>query len=334
MKTLLLVITLAFAISLQAQFSGYYAHANWQTTRSASSSGSISNRTATTITINGSDAETSASNILTEYTILAQSAGSWQFRWDYVTTDGDGAEYDIAYVIINGVRIDLSEEYGDDVQGGVYTSLSVPAGARIGFGIDAVDNVSGNATLTISAFLAPSYVLPVKFTGISALEAERQVNIQWGTANEINNDRFEVQRLNKNNVFEPIGIVFANPNGSIANSYKFKDASSVPGKNYYRIKQIDHNGAYMYSEVVSVTVENTEHVKMSIYPSPAVNTITVKLTNTQTRSLRLYNLAGQLMGTQQVTGGQDLCSWNITYLQPGMYIIKTDNTISGSFIKK
>lgn len=337
MKTLLLLVSFFFSMALQAQFSGQYAHTNWQTQRNAGSNGYISGTSTSRLIINGSNDEddgSSGSFYTTEYTLLAQSSGTWQFRWDYITHDEDGPTFDKAYVVIDGIITYLTDDEGDDVQSGVYNGTHVPANTRIGFGVVSTDNISGNAVLTITAFLAPGYLLPVRFTTITATPLENRVKINWTTAEEQNNNRFEVQRLGTDNTYHTIGLVFANIDQASTGAYGFTDPLPLPGRNYYRIKQVDHDETYMYSTAVCAAMENPANLNMTVFPSPAINHITVKLKNNESGILSLYTVNGQVAGSKTAVNGQGFVNWDISHLMPGIYIIKAASGISASFIKK
>jgi hypothetical protein len=91
---------------------------------------------------NDEDVTSTGSVYITEYSLLTQSAGTWQFRWDYVTNDEDGCAFDRVYVVVDDIVTYLTDDEGDDVQGGVYNGTHVPANTKIGFGIESADNIS------------------------------------------------------------------------------------------------------------------------------------------------------------------------------------------------
>ena len=99
--------------------------------------------------------------------------------------------------------------------------------------------------------------------------------------------------------------------------YYARDDSPAYGTNYYRIKQVDTDGKYSYSDIISIKVMNAD--KLTIRPNPANNFIVLSGIDKAERVI-LYSITGQmLLEWRHVNGNQQL---NISDLQKGMYIIK------------
>lgn len=94
-------------------------------------------------------------------------------------------------------------------------------------------------------------VLPVTITSFSAKVDSRQVALSWGTASEINNKGFEIQRSIDGATWTAIGFVAGNNNSNIARTYHFNDINPVSGKVFYRLRQVDEDGRFNYSSTVS-----------------------------------------------------------------------------------
>lgn len=125
-------------------FTGYYASPNW--TISADDANATVNVGPEQMVLVGAD---EGGDPITRATIAVGATGSVSFDWSYTTTDDD-ASWDFAYYI-NGVPVQLSDEFGDNTQGGSVT-FTANAGDEIGFQIDADDACCGFATLIISDF--------------------------------------------------------------------------------------------------------------------------------------------------------------------------------------
>ena len=110
-------------------------------------------------------------------------------------------------------------------------------------------------------------VLPVQLFTFTAQKADQTVLINWKTAQEQNSDRFEIERSTDGNSFKTIGSVAAIGNTHTITSYSFTDTQPFKGSNFYRLKQMDKDGAFTYSKVVSVYFDKLE--KLFIYPNPA-----------------------------------------------------------------
>jgi M6 family metalloprotease-like protein len=106
--------------------------------------------------------------------------------------------------------------------------------------------------------------LPVVWDNVSASETNGSVLVEWSTHSEINNDYFEVEHSVNNIDFNTVGIVDGAGNSSIEQSYSYLHSGAVLGHNYYRIKQIDFDGAYSYSKVVTANLSDANNSKLNI----------------------------------------------------------------------
>lgn len=97
-------------------------------------------------------------------------------------------------------------------------------------------------------------VLPVEFSAFTATLQHQQPVLNWTTASEKDNAWFEVERSFEGGPFEAIGRVNGNGNSTQPIHYQFIDRTAEPGVYYYRLRQVDYNGAYSFSELQALTV--------------------------------------------------------------------------------
>jgi len=151
-----------------ADFSGYYAPGNWMTNQlpdPSTDGGSMDISSAPmSITLIGSNKALFDDANPPEpvyffselgYTITAPASGTVSFSWSYVSSDSDGPLSDPAGYHINGSITQLSDNDGLATQPGGNVSFVVLAGQTFGFYLNSNDNHFGNATLTITNFMAP-----------------------------------------------------------------------------------------------------------------------------------------------------------------------------------
>lgn len=125
--------------------------------------------------------------------------------------------------------------------------------------------------------------------------------LKWSTLQEQNTASFVVERGIDGVTFEKIGSVKAAGNSVSTINYNFVDASPAVGVNYYRIKRMDKDGKFTYSEVRSLTFDVKG--KVSITPNPATDKIVVTIPgNTKQLRATLYSNKGEKMGTFVITG--------------------------------
>ncbi|MFZ1280863.1 MAG: T9SS type A sorting domain-containing protein [Ignavibacteriaceae bacterium] len=111
--------------------------------------------------------------------------------------------------------------------------------------------------------------LPVELTSFAAVSHNQQVNLNWSTATELNNSGFEIQRSISNSEFVAVGFVKGVGTTTIQQDYSFSDKNLSVGKYLYRLKQIDFNGQFEYSDEVEVDVVSLDNYSLlQNYPNP------------------------------------------------------------------
>ncbi len=167
-------------------------------------------------------------------------------------------------------------------------------------------NGRGDALLTIS-----SQALPVELTSFTAEMAEKSVELKWRTATEVNNYGFEIERAMENRTlssrtetrddnWSKIGFVEGNGTTNAPKSYSFVD-KSASGKTSYRLKQIDRDGKFEYSQTVEVTALSApkEFGLEQNYPNPfnPTTAISFQLSENGFTSLKVYDAIGREVAT-------------------------------------
>lgn len=151
--------------------------------------------------------------------------------------------------------------------------------------------------------------LPIELLSFTAANDGDRVLATWATATETNNDRFELERSADAQVFERIGTVPGAGNSQSQLQYAFADESPLGGISYYRLKQVDYDGQYSYSDVVAVQ-RDAEDRKLQLWPNPVVDQLTVRVPGTSTpNAVMVHDAAGRLVlerDLSQLTGTVDL----------------------------
>lgn len=172
--------------------------------------------------------------------------------------------------------------------------------------------------------------LPVELTSFSAKATAGKVNLNWSTATEINNSGFEVERSLDGNSFFAVGFVRGNGTTTEPKAYTFSDELDVNGTEtiYYRLKQVDYNGAFEYSDIVSVIFDlPTEFALGQNYPNPFNPTSKIKYSVPQSGlvSIVVYDLTGQevatLINEVKEPGNYEL-NFNANGLSSGVYFYR------------
>lgn len=112
-------------------------------------------------------------------------------------------------------------------------------------------------------------LFPVEFETIQAhLLSRNEVNVSWTTGTETNNDRFEVERSVDGVRWDLIGTVAGAGTTGEAMAYKLVDYNPTEGNLYYRIKQVDYDGSFSYSNSVVVFIDKIKEGILDVAPNP------------------------------------------------------------------
>ena len=149
-------------------------------------------------------------------------------------------------------------------------------------------------------------LLPVELTSFTANPIQgTKVKLQWETATEVNNYGFEILRSAQNDghseegtdeeSWQKIGFVQGNGNSNSPKSYGFTDNNLIGGSKFsYRLKQIDNDGRFEYSDAVEVEVVPDKYELYQNYPNPFNPTTNIKFALVKDSKVRikLYDLLG------------------------------------------
>jgi len=131
----------------------------------------------------------------------------------------------------------------------------------------------GGGVTSSSEYLAPglvcSSVLPVEIIDFTIVKNDEDNVLYWSTVSEFNNSHFEVERSVDRLKFVNIGEVKGNGNSSNFINYQFLD-EDVNTSNYYRLKQVDFDGAYKYSNIIFSAVTHDD-LKINVVNGNSVN---------------------------------------------------------------
>jgi Secretion system C-terminal sorting domain len=204
------------------------------------------------------------------------------------------------------------------------SGLSMASALDLYYGF-ASSNVPGTAS-----------VLPVELTNFSGnLENDGSIQLNWGTAQEFNNNYFAVERSDERKIFDSLGTIKGFGNSSVSHSYIFTDTNPASGMNYYRLQQVNFDGSAFYSKVIGINNTSSSRFNVQVFPNPARYSIEVKAENARSGNYRvdLISLDGKniFIGQWEVPG--DDFSRNILLnsgINAGIYILKLVNTTTGT----
>jgi hypothetical protein len=216
----------------------------------------------------------------------------------------------------------------DDAGTTFYASGTHSDGATGFYNRTGIANGMGRFYLAGNSITNP---LPVKLMTFTASNNDGDVDLFWITASEENNKGFVVERSADGKSFEETAFVKGAGYSSEVQKYILTDAKAfeIAHSNtlYYRLKQLDYNGEYTYSEVVVVSNETKTMDGVSVYPNPFEGSynVTVSARTENTATIEMMDLHGKqvMVHTAAVVKGTNTIPMdNISALPQGIYFVK------------
>ena len=145
---------------------------------------------------------------------------------------------------------------------GCYSGTGIPGGIYKDFSHFSITSNNGNTALPVQLLY-----LTAKATG------KHHISVDWATALEINNKGFYVMRSPDGINFTDVGWVDGHNNSTVNQTYTFDDKPQQAMLYYYKLRQVDNNGQFKYSNVAEAQLEDQGASGFALYPNPTANDI-------------------------------------------------------------
>jgi hypothetical protein len=258
--------------------------------------------------------------------------------------DGDGAAaatftYSYDTWILNEVIVDLNTDWaeyyvdGTLVHGWIWSHGTFGTNGILQLGgsnfYGWTEGGSGACRYYFDDYELWDQIIPVELTSFTAnVNTNGEVVLNWETASETNNQMFEIERKAENTGFITIGYVEGAGTTTELQEYSYVDRTADAGKYFYRLKQIDFQGTYEYSDEIEVDVNGPLTFALEQnYPNPFNPTTNIKYSVPQSSYVKLavYNLVGEEV-TILVDGFTEAGFYEVTFnasnLPSGAYFYK------------
>ena len=199
------------------------------------------------------------------------------------------------------------------------------------------NNQSSPSTFySVSTQQTASAALPVELVHFRAKAvANHTADLHWATASELNNNYFEIERSYDGRSFELVGEVKGNGNSQHQIAYSFLDETIglIQNTAYYRLKQVDFDGAFEYSDIRVVRFDGrAEMLEIAAYPNPFNQEVTIRANTNEPYCIEVTNINGLLLlaidNAKSHTHRLDLTEWT-----SGVYIVNVTSSQSTKHLK-
>ena len=173
-------------------------------------------------------------------------------------------------------------------------------------------------------------VLPINLTEFSAVRSKQSVTLNWSTELEIDAKEFIVERAEGID-FRSVGTIPSNGNSSTKKSYSFNDKNENASVTYYRLKNVDLNGKYTYSDIK--TVKGIGAVSdVTVFPNPARTNSKISLVGiNENSSIQLLDFSGKILKN---INSNTMNSFILTDIKNGNYLIRIIDKKTNEVVNK
>jgi hypothetical protein len=199
---------------------------------------------------------------------------------------------------------------------------------------------SGSSISSFSPFTLGSITtenpLPIELISFSATPSNDHVNLSWTTASEINNDYFTIESSNDAVNFKEVSRMSGAGNSNTNLTYSTVDTNPYSGVSYYRLKQVDYDGKFAYSNIEVVNLNSLSEMNMVVSPNPVIGLVDIRLDSDYFAhpTIEVRDVQGRILlvnNNLSVTKGKSV-NVDLSELPQGLYFIQASE--NGKSISK
>ena len=217
------------------------------------------------------------------------------------------------------------DQLWETTPGNVVTLPTAPGIYSFAIGASDFGSASGggcatNPFHTVAPLIATFTIavpMPVRLSSISGMALGANNSINWQSESEVNVSRYEVQKSRDNKTWATIETLPAKGDASRSTTYSISDVATFK-TSYYRLKMIDKDMRFEYSKTINVL--NEGNTKVSIYPNPIVNTLTISSLE-DVATIHIYDVKGTKIMDQNVGNG----TISLENMASGLYFVSLIN---------
>ncbi|MEM6805881.1 MAG: T9SS type A sorting domain-containing protein [Bacteroidota bacterium] len=178
---------------------------------------------------------------------------------------------------------------------------------------------------------------PVEWLDFTATQiGPNEVELNWTTALEQNNMGFQIERSLDGISFQRVGEVPGAGNSMLPRSYNFLDGEAEADRLYYRLRQIDLDGASNYSDIREVRMGASFSAQINLYPNPVNEFLTVSISSAVNHQykLRVLDIQGKTLFQKEHYSGSERISIPVSTYSRGMYIVDLTDILNNQHVSR
>ena len=256
--------------------------------------------------------------------------GTYSLTINYTT---DGSKSLITVIKCSGTTI-LTKCLNDNQDGQItYTGLVCDGGIpklSVVFTPKTGNCLNATACNASPQSIPEGGLLPIKLSGFSAVRSKQVVSLNWNTEFEVDAKEFIIERA-EGTEFRSVGTININGNSSTKKSYSFNDKNENTGTTYYRLKNVDLNGKFTYSEIKIVKGIGAVN-DVTVFPNPARSNSKISVVGvTSNSSIQLLDFSGKVLKNINSINTNSL---DLSGVKNGTYLIRIIDKSTNEVVNK
>lgn len=195
-------------------------------------------------------------------------------------------------------------------------------GSAHNLGIHYVSKDVADLDIRLLTLVNAQSALPVTLVAFEAQKEEKNVRLTWKTSFETNSDFFEIQRSHDAKDWKPLDQVRSAGESSQQATYGFTDTDPIAGTSYYRLKMVDRDGTFAFSQIKKVSWDGTDLV---VFPNPAVDRLEMVVKDwSKVEKVKILSADGAVVKETREAAVSRAKYIPLTGFKPGNYILQIE----------
>ena len=175
--------------------------------------------------------------------------------------------------------------------------------------------------------------LPVNFTSFYISKSSQNIQMTWSTDKEINNSHFDIERSSNGVDWERIAVVFGSGTNSNSSQYSYNDKNISSVVVYYRLRQVDVDGRFVYSSIKSIRMDQAISA-VKIYSSEKNVVIDLNSVIKNNLVVSVVNSNGQVISKQSFKNPSYKINLHLQNAPTGTYVVHVTDNAGMTEVKK